>query len=649
MCGIAGFWDFERASSYVEGRARVQAMTNAIAHRGPDGDGMWSDPGQGIFLGHRRLAIVDLSPAGSQPMESATGRYNIVYNGEIYNHRELRAHLDRLQQRVWRGHSDTEVLLVAIEQWGLEAALQACVGMFAIALWDRQVDTLWLARDRLGEKPLYFALNGRKFVFGSELVAMRASGVPDLTLNPQAMAGLLRNGYVGGGLSIHAGISQLAPGTLVSVNRSGGIEQHRYWRPFGARQQTDITDEEALQRLEQLLSDTVRQQLMADVPVGAFLSGGVDSSLISALGQHASGGQLNTFTIGFEEAAYNEVPHAAAVARHLGTNHEVVHVTGQDVLGLVPYLASLYGEPFADPSALPTALLMQAARRKVKVALSGDAGDELFAGYARYLQYPRSFDRQARIPLPMRRVLACALGSRFGLVIATAGRALGRPMLADQIEKYLPLLQHDEFGPFARDFASLWRNPGELMQLQFVESARGYDWAEYPADLLGRVEQLSRYDLVEYLPQDILVKIDRAAMAASLETRTPLLDHRVVEFAFSLPMRFKLRDGRGKWLLRELLQKYVPSALIDRPKQGFKAPIGPWLRGPLREWASDLLAADSLRTDAVFHPQIVQRYWQEHLLGQRDWSRRLWPILMYQQWREALTPVYNTGRHQLAV
>lgn len=639
MCGIAGFWDYERASSDEEGRACVQAMTNAIAYRGPDGHGMWSDPGQGIFLGHRRLAIVDLSPAGSQPMESATGRYNVVFNGEIYNHQEIRAHLDRLQPRVWHGHSDTEVLLAAIEQWGLEAAIQACVGMFAIALWDRKLDTLWLARDRLGEKPLYFAVNGRRFVFGSELAAMRASGVPDLTLDQRAVASLLRSGYVGGGLSIHVGITQLNPGTLARVDRNGRIEQHPYWHPFRATPQPDITDEDALQRLELLLSDALRQQLMADVPVGAFLSGGIDSSLISALGQRASSGQLHTFTIGFEEATYNEVPHAAEVARHLGTTHEVVQVFGQDALALVPRLASLYGEPFADPSALPTALLMQAARRKVKVALSGDAGDELFAGYARYLQYPRSFDRQARIPLPMRRALACALGSRPGAVIATAGRALGRPMLADQLEKYLPLLVLDEFGPFARDFASLWRNPGELMQAQFVESAHGYAVAEYPADLAGRVEQLSRHDLVDYLPQDILVKVDRAAMAAGLETRTPLLDHRIVEFAFSLPMRLKLRDGRGKWLLRELLTKYVPSSLINRPKQGFSAPIGRWLRGPLREWASDLLAVDSLRTDAVFHPQIVQRYWQEHLLGQRDWSRRLWPILMYQQWRETLTSV----------
>lgn len=636
MCGIAGFWDFERRSGEADGRTRVHAMTTAIAHRGPDGHGLWSDAAQGIFFGHRRLAIVDLSPAGAQPMHSATGRFAVVFNGEIYNHQELRLQLDQLQARVWRGHSDTEVMLAAIEQWGLEATLKACVGMFAIALWDRQLDALWLARDRLGEKPLYLAMNGRRFVFGSELASLRASAVPDLELDPQALASLLRKGYVGDGMSIHKGIMQLAPGNLARVNRNGSIEQKPYWSPFIATPQTEITDAEAMQRLENLLSDAVRQQLMADVPVGAFLSGGVDSSLIAALGQRVSGGQLRTFTIGFDEAAYNEGPQAAAVARHLGTDHSEVRVSGQDALALVPRLASLYGEPFADPSALPTALLMQAARQRVSVALSGDAGDELFSGYERYLQYPRNFDRQARIPLCLRRAMAWVLGPCPGSAVAMAGRVLGHPMLADQLEKYLPLLVLDEFGPFAHDFASLWRNPGELMRASFVESARGYAAAEYPVDLAGRVEQLARHDLVDYLPHDILVKVDRAAMAAGLETRTPMLDHRLVEFACSLPMHLKLRDGRGKWILREMLNKYVPYDLVNRPKQGFSAPIDPWLRGPLREWAGDLLAVDRLRADGVFQPHLVQRYWQEHLLGQRNWSRRLWPILMFQQWREGL-------------
>ncbi len=644
MCGIAGLWQLDRQLADAQGRARVRAMTDAIKYRGPDGDGHWAAPERGIYLGHLRLAIVDLTPAGAQPMTSASGRYITVYNGEIYNHRELRQALDAEGPHDWRGHSDTEALLAGFERWGIPATLARTVGMFALAIWDQQDDCLWLARDRLGEKPLYLTQRGQTLAWASELGALRAGQMLGGAVDAEALASLLHHGYVAEGRSIEAGVSQLPPGHWLRIARDGTRTQQAYWRPFEQAEAPPLSDAEALDELERLLKQSIGLQLMADVPVGAFLSGGVDSSLIAALGQKLCDGGLTTFTIGFDEAAYNEAPQAAAVARYLGTRHREVTVRGADALALVPRLSTLYGEPFADPSALPTALLMRAARQEVTVALSGDAGDELFAGYGRYLQYPRTYAATRRVPGPLRRRLPGWLGDN-GLVDA-AGRRLGRPHLGDQVHKGLPLLATRDFAEFAQTHAALWRDPADLMCEPPPPRPRSYGVLPGVAGALPQAEAMSRHDLIDYLPGNILVKVDRAAMAASLETRTPLLDHRLVEFAFQRPMQQKIRAGRGKWLLRELLQRHVPQALIDRPKQGFSAPIGPWLRGELRDWAGDLLQADRLRRQGLLHPEPVQRCWNEHLAGHRDWSRRLWPVLMLQQWladREAARPGPDFG------
>ncbi|MCK9688359.1 asparagine synthase (glutamine-hydrolyzing) [Scleromatobacter humisilvae] len=630
MCGIAGLWQLDCQLGDDQGRARVKAMTDAISYRGPDGEGLWSAPERGIYLGHRRLAIVDLSPAGAQPMASAGGRYVTVFNGEIYNHVELRKALDAEAPPAWRGHSDTETMLYGFERWGIPATLERAVGMFALAVWDREGDCLWLARDRLGEKPLYVTQRGQAVAWASELGALRAGGMLRGDIDPEALASLLQHGYVAEGRSIEAGVSQLPPGHWLRIARDGTRTQQAYWRPFEAAEGPALGDAEALDELERLLRQSIGLQLMADVPVGAFLSGGVDSSLIAALGQKLCDGGLTTFTIGFDEAAYNEAPQAAAVARHLGTRHREVTVRGADALALVPRLSTMYGEPFADPSALPTALLMRAARQEVTVALSGDAGDELFGGYGRYLQYPSTYAATRRVPASLRRRLPGWLGDN-GLVDAV-GRTVGRPQLGDRVHKGLPLLASRDFPEFAQGFAALWRDPAELMRTPAPRRPRGYGALPGATDALQQAEAMSRHDLTGYLPDDILVKVDRAAMAASLETRTPLLDHRIVDFAFRRPMQQKIRAGRGKWLLRELLQRHVPLALVDRPKQGFSAPIGPWLRGELREWAGDLLQTSLLQRQGLLHAEPVQRCWNEHLAGHRDWSRRLWPVLMLQQW-----------------
>lgn len=629
MCGIAGLWRFDRQIAEAQGRACVQDMTDAIAHRGPDGAGLWSDSGRGIYLGHRRLAIVDLSPAGAQPMASASGRYVAVFNGEIYNHRQLRRTLDADHPHPWRGHSDTETMLGAFERWGVHGTLERAVGMFALAVWDTFEDCLWLARDRLGEKPLYITHQGQALAFASELAALRAGRMLQGEIDTQALASLLKHGYITAGRSIEAGVRQLPPGHWVRIARDGSQEQQPYWHPFreGVSQRSDG---DALDELQRLLEQAIGEQLMADVPVGAFLSGGIDSTLIAAVGQKLCAGQLTTFTIGFDQAQYNEAPQAAAVAKHLGSRHREVTVRGSDALALVPHLSTIYGEPFADPSALPTALLMRAARQEVTVALSGDAGDELFAGYGRYLQYPQTYASISRVPTWLRRITV--QGMAHSQLPDLAGRCLGRQNLGDRFHKALPLLTAQSFPEFAEQFAALWRDPAELMCSPPESISSSYGALSPTADALEQALAMSRQDLVDYLPHDILVKVDRAAMAASLETRTPLLDHRIVDFAFGLPMTQKIRGGQGKWLLRELLYRHVPKPLIDRPKQGFSAPIGPWLKGELRHWAGDLLQADRLRRQGLLRAEVVQRYWTEHQQGHRDWSRRLWPVLMLQQW-----------------
>lgn len=660
----------------VNGLERNAAhMADAIAHRGPDDAGVWSDAKAGVVLGHRRLAIVDLSAAGHQPMESATGRFVLAFNGEIYNHLEMRAELDAGEgARTWRGHSDTETLLAAFEHWGVEATLKKTVGMFAIALWDAQEFTLHLARDRFGEKPLYYGWagegDGRAFVFGSELKALRAFPGFGNTVCRKALAQYMRFMYVPAPRSIYTDVYKLEPGCLISVRRVAPetapatplrppavyetLTLSRWWSLADAVQagtESRITDEvEAVDALEQRLEDAVRLQSLADVPLGAFLSGGVDSSTIVALMQKQATRPVKTFTVGFQEAGFDESPYARAVARHLGTDHTEMFVTAAEAQGVIGKLPAMYDEPFADSSQIPTHLVCAAARQHVTVALSGDAGDELFGGYNRYFWGPRIWSRVAWLPAPARH----ALGQAISAMPVAGWDALGRPLNAllpggkgiaqagDKAHKLAARLRGvRDLDDLYLSLVSEWQDPAQVVR------GVGGDVVVEPANLLDDaapargVEQsqlrMMYRDSMTYLPDDILCKVDRAAMAVSLETRVPFLDHRVAELAWRLPLNMKIRDGQGKWILRQVLDRYVPRQLIDRPKAGFGIPIGQWLRGPLRPWADALLDAPRLESEGYFHAAPIRQKWQEHLSGKRDHTPALWAVLMFQAWLESVT------------
>jgi asparagine synthase (glutamine-hydrolysing) len=603
----------------------------ALQHRGPDSDGVWFDESAELALAHVRLAILDLSEAGRQPMVSACGRYVLVLNGEIYNHLALRELLGvQGQAPDWRGHSDTETILAAMAAWGVEAALKSMVGMYALALWDREQRTLTLARDRMGEKPLYFGYVGAAFAFASELKGLRDMPGYDAELDRRALGLLMRHNYIPAPYSIYKSMGKLMPGTWLTLTDSD-IQARRvpaansYWSATevaldGRAQPLSFKrDEEAVEALENVLSTAIRGQMMADVPLGAFLSGGVDSSLIVALMQAQCADRVNTFSIGFDEPRFNEAEYAQAVATHLGTRHTELYVTAQDALNLVPALTDIYDEPFADSSQLPTILLMRLARNHVTVSLSGDGGDELFGGYSRYFRALRWRERLGSVPTGLR---------------GPAGRAasgLSRWFSSDadsaSLAKLGRALNASSNGAFYQQFVSYWSDPGQVVQ-GAVLPPTVFD-ETVPLDLADHMMLL---DTLSYLPDDILVKVDRAAMAASLETRVPLLDHRVFGFAQRLPLQYKIRGDQGKWLLRQLLYKHVPAQLIDRPKKGFGVPLGEWLRGPLKEWAEDLLGETALRRDGVFHAEPVRRKWAAHQSGKADWSAHLWGVLMTQSW-----------------
>jgi asparagine synthase (glutamine-hydrolysing) len=690
MCGLTGFWASESPLPRPVSLHACESMANSLQHRGPDDLGIWLDESAGIALGHRRLAILDLSAAGHQPMVSACGRYVMAFNGEIYNHLELRGELGVLllprfaqndglnvARKVgtrgdgWQGHSDTETLLAGIVVWGLEATLQRCVGMFAIALWDRQTQTLSLARDRLGEKPLYYGWVGdgdkRAFAFASELKALRA--YPGFA-NPvcrQALAQYMRFMYVPAPRSIYQGIYKLEPGCILTVAGSppvqapsapirpgqvhGTLQMQRWWALADAvRQGAGGTEQEKvlLPQLERTLAQAVQGQSLADVPLGAFLSGGVDSSTIVALMQQqarASGAApVQTFTIGFDEAEFDESPYARAVAQHLGTQHHEMHVTAQMAQDLIPNLPWMYDEPFADSSQIPTYLVCKAARQHVTVALSGDAGDELFGGYNRYFWGPRIWNRLGHLPPVLRRTLGAGLQS----IPVPLWNTLGKPFmgkqdgvarLGDKLHKLADRLQHvNNLNDLYRSLVSEWSDPAAL-----VRKADGGVVIE-PANLLDDplplhgLEQdplpMMYQDAMTYLPDDILCKVDRAAMACSLETRVPYLDHRVVELAWRLPLHMKVRGNTGKWALRQVLYKYVPKELIERPKAGFAIPIGQWLRGPLREWAESLISEQRLLSEGYLWPAPIRQAWSEHLNNKRDNTAKLWSVLMFQAWLE---------------
>ncbi len=673
MCGFAGLWRPAPAPADAL-QAQAVAMADALVHRGPDDSGVWVDPACGLALAHRRLAILDLSAAGHQPMASASGRYVIAFNGEVYNHVELRDALQRTGQAPpWIGHSDTETLLACLEAWGLEASLQRCRGMFALALWDRRERLLHLARDRFGEKPLYWGFSGggcpgggsgagRSLIFGSELAALRAWPGFDNPIHRPALAQLLRFTSIAAPACIYGGIRQLLPGHLLTLPApQAGVwpvqppESSPWWcfrSSLAASLADPFSDEgDALQALELTLGEAVRLQSRADVPFGAFLSGGIDSSLITALLQAHSSLPVRSFTIGFEEAGFDEAPFARAVAAHLGTDHREVVLTAADARSLVPALPRLYSEPFADSSQLPTHLVCREARRSgLTVALSGDGGDELFGGYNRHLWAPRLWNRLAWLPWPLRRSLGLAL-----LALPPAGwDALGRPL---GLRRSLPqfghkahkladrLVQVRSADDLYRSLVSAWRDPAALLQdapsdaashgstLGPVrEPASPLDWPLPAALEADPVARMMAFDTLNYLPNDILTKVDRAAMAASLETRAPFLDPEVAALAWRLPMAMKIRGGTGKWALRQILDHYVPPELIERPKAGFAMPVGSWLRGPLRAWADALLDPVTMQQQGYLRPEPIRRLWRQHLSGRFDHTTRLWTVLMWQAW-----------------
>jgi len=622
------------------------AMATTIAHRGPDEGDVWVDAAAGVVLAHRRLSILDLSPAGHQPMRSACGRYIVVFNGEIYNWPELRKALDRVGHfPMWRGHSDTEVLLAGIVTWGLESTLTRARGMFALALWDRETRSLTLARDRIGEKPLYYGRVGSYIAFASELKALHALPSRRFEIDPDALALMLRFGYIPAPYSIYQGVYKLPPGTLLRIDMDGHIGKPEPWWCFESVVQNGITtrlalsDREALDSFETLLSAAIGEQMVADVPLGALLSGGLDSSAVVALMQAKSSRPVRTFTIGFTEVAYDEATHARAIAHHLGTEHTELYVTPNEAREVIPRLPDIYDEPFADSSQIPTAIVCALTRQYVTVCLSGDAGDELFAGYNRYFWATALWRRLGHLPASLRRALAGMLtllrveawNSFFGVITPLIPHRLRVSNPGDKLHKLAEVMGTGSPEALYRELVSQWRGPLPL-RISKEPSTLVSDSSHWPI-APSFAERMMAIDTLTYLPDDILVKVDRAAMAASLETRVPFLDDRVIAFAWQLPFTHKVRGGQSKWLLRELLSRYVPRELVERPKQGFGVPIDHWLRGPLRDWVEDLLSPTALAADDLLDPVPIRAMWKQHLSG-RNVQYALWNVLMYQAWRQ---------------
>jgi asparagine synthase (glutamine-hydrolysing) len=634
MCGIAGF--FDQSGLGEDAGAVAGRMIDRLAHRGPDDRGVWVDR-VGIALAHRRLSIIDLSPAGHQPMLSASGRYVVSYNGEIFNWADLRAELPP-PDAGYRGHSDTEIFLRGLEIWGLEATLAKLIGFFAIALWDREERRLTLLRDRLGIKPLYWGQFGSSLLFGSELSAFAAHPACGFDLNRDALAAYLRTAYVPAPMSIWRNIHKLEPGGRLDIGPDFMPRVSRFWDVrdairAGKAARRQKLPSGAIDEWHDLLQDAVARRMVADVPLGAFLSGGIDSSTIVALMQAASSRKVKSYAIGFHEAGYDEAPFARAVAAQIGSDHTEFYVGASDALSMVPKLATIYDEPFADSSQIATALVCQLARREVTVALSGDGGDELFGGYNRYRVAERLWPRLAPLPAALRRLAAGALtlpspNHWDRLLRPVLPRALGQA--GDKIHKLASVLAAPDLDALYLRLISQWADPGRLV-IGGTEASRLPDGL--PVDL-GFMEHMQARDMLTYLPDDILTKVDRASMAVALEVRVPFLDHRLVEKSWTLPADAKLSGGTGKWLLREILYRYVPRALLERPKMGFGVPIDRWLRGPLKDWAAALLDPATLRSQGYLRSEPITRAWNEHQSGRRNHQYALWTVLMFQSWLE---------------
>lgn len=641
MCGIAGVYDVSGTTSADRLYATVNAMSDAVRHRGPDHSGRWIDERAGIAMGQERLAIRDLSPLGHQPMTSSCGRYVITYNGEVYSQREIVQELGT-RAGMLKGSSDTEVILEACAAWGVERALQRLIGMFAFALFDKQERTLTLARDRLGIKPLYWTRSGSTVLFGSELKALAASGLARLRIDRDALAGYMQYSYVAAPRTIYEGVRQMSPGTMLAIDAQGDERIAQYWSlpEIAARPRIDVgggRERDALERLDALLVDSVSRRLVSDVPVGSLLSGGVDSSLVTALMAETSHSTVQTFTVGFDDVRFDESAHARAVAQHLGTEHHELTARPEDAMSLVEQIPKHYDEPFADSSQIPTMLVAELTRRRVAVVLSGDGGDELFYGYSRYAVTERTWLQAQRIPGALRRPAGALLAHTpvglldrlgdllpdryrrqdFGDKVRLVGRGLAEQDLGGQ---YRGLLTH---GPSSSNLVIGGRPLGRPgISIPLTASRR-------------QVRDAMRLeDMRYYLPDDILTKVDRASMRVALEVRVPLLDHRVVELAWALPSDVFTRDGQGKWPLRDCLYRRVPRSLVDRPKVGFAVPIAEWLRGPLRSWAQELLDPALLARQGLLDPRHVALAWAEHQRG-LDRSPRLWDLLVLQMWLAA--------------
>jgi asparagine synthase (glutamine-hydrolysing) len=641
MCGIAGMVDWRAATSADALRSIADAMIETVRHRGPDAGDVWVEAEGGVALGQRRLAIIDLSPGGAQPMHSADRRFVITFNGEIYNYRDIRRELQAAGHSM-RSDSDTEVLLEACALWGVEAAIERAIGMFAFALWDRKTRSLTLARDRLGIKPLYYAASPERILFASQLKAFRPAPHWKPTIDEDAVVGYLRHAYIAQPRTIYREAEKLAPGHILTLREGSTSSPKCFWdlrgiAVAGQRRNDPVPDpREAADRLDALLRDSVKLRMIADVPLGAFLSGGIDSSTVVALMQAQSTRAVKTFSIGFHESGYDEAQCAKQVAAHLGTDHTEFYVEPRHALDVIPHLADWFDEPFADPSQIPTYLVSELTRKHVTVALSGDGGDELFAGYNRYVWAERLARAVNLVPRPLRGASAAALRA---LAPQTWNRLFGfvpaawRPALpGDKLHKITTLLDNPQPDAIYRRLVSQWERPEEVAAAG--REPRGPMWDPTIArDFHDLVPRMQFLDMITYLPDDILTKVDRATMAVGLEGRVPLLDHRVVAYSWSLPLEFKLRGGRSKWLLRQVLDRYVPRSLIDRPKMGFGVPIDAWLRGPLREWAESLLAPARLASDGFVRVEPVRRAWREHLEGSRNWQYPLWTVLMLQAWR----------------
>lgn len=629
MCGICGLWSYDKQHPVAE--SLLRRMNDEMAHRGPDDSGYWCDPAAGIGFGHRRLSIIDLSAAGHQPMFSADDRFVITFNGEIYNFPALRRDL-AARGFAFRGTSDTEVMLAAFSAWGVAATLKRLVGMYAFAVWDRTEQVLYLARDRMGEKPLYYGWAGRNFLFGSSLRALQQHPAWQEEPDRGALALLLRHNFIPAPWTIFRSMRKLPPGTMLCLP-AAQIKPGDYPAPvpyWSARQAAETgsaapftgSDAEAVAELDGLLREVITGQMISDVPLGAFLSGGVDSSTIVALMQAQSTRPVRTFTIGFHEQRYNEAEFAKAVAQHLGTDHTELYVTPDEAMAVIPRLPEIYDEPFADSSQIPTFLVSQLARQHVTVSLSGDGGDELFCGYNRYVGATNAWNRIGWLPAPVRQASAPLLK----LLSSFSGNGIGTKLgeMAKNMAVSHPELMYHRLVSHWENTAALVSGVSELPTALTDQQ----QWAQLP----DFTRSMMYLDMVTYLPDDILVKVDRASMGVSLESRVPLLDHRVVELAWRMPQTMKVRNGQRKWLLRQVLYKYVPKELIERPKTGFGVPVNEWLRGPLRDWAETLLSERGMQEAGLLNPQPIRQRWQEHLAGQHDWSYSLWTVLMFQAW-----------------